>query len=164
MSQKQLNEKSKTNTLIHRFTTARRTVTETDIVNFVNLVGLHEPYFIDMEFIKEVMSGEHQRRFAPATLIISIGMGLVAPKITEFFARITEGENAGPLGGLTGINARVLAAVYPGDTLQVDVEGKINKRTSKGHLLVDIRHIIKNQENEVVLDFAETVIFTPPGD
>ena len=30
------------------FTTARRTVTETDIVTFVNTVGLCEPFFLDM--------------------------------------------------------------------------------------------------------------------
>lgn len=30
-----------------RMTSHRRTLTETDIVNFVNLVGLHEPPFID---------------------------------------------------------------------------------------------------------------------
>lgn len=36
----------------HRFISHRRTVTETNIVNVVNVVGLHKPFFIDMEYIK----------------------------------------------------------------------------------------------------------------
>ena len=34
------------------YTTHARTITETDIVTFVNLFGFHEPLFIDMEFAK----------------------------------------------------------------------------------------------------------------
>ena len=34
------------------FETKTRTVTEADIVNFVNLFGFHEPLFMDMEFVK----------------------------------------------------------------------------------------------------------------
>jgi acyl dehydratase len=66
-------------TAVYRLTSHRRTITETDIVNFVNLVGLHEPPFIDMEFVGS-LPGSHNRRFAPAPLLISLGMGLVATK------------------------------------------------------------------------------------
>lgn len=48
------------------FKTHNRTITETDIVTFVNVVGLHEPFFIDMEYIRANMAGKHRNRFAPA--------------------------------------------------------------------------------------------------
>jgi len=53
---------------VYHLTSHRRTVTETDIVNFVNLVGLHEPPFIDMESVAR-LPGTHNKRFAPAPLL-----------------------------------------------------------------------------------------------
>jgi len=63
---------------VQRFKTHRRTISETDIVTFVNVVGLHEPFFIDMEYIRENMTGSHRSRFAPGPMVISLGMGLLA--------------------------------------------------------------------------------------
>jgi len=146
---------------VHHFTTARRTISETDIVNFVNLVGLHEPIFVDMEFIKENMPETHWKRFAPAPMLISFGMGLVAPIIKGILDTVLEGEKPGLIGGMTGVTARVKSPAYPGDTLQVDVEAYIQKKTSRGYTLVDLRHIVKNQHGAVVIDFTETVLYLP---
>jgi len=147
---------------IYRFSTARRTITETDIVNFVNLVGLHEPPFIDMEFIKESMPESHQKRFAPAPFLVSVGMGLVAPIVMNIIAKVSEEEEVGLFMGMVGIEARVHNPVYPGDTLRVDVEASVKRKTSKGHVLIDLRHIVKNQKGEVTVDFVETVLFSAP--
>jgi hypothetical protein len=49
---------------IYRLTSHRRTLAETDIVNFVNLIGFHEPPFIDMAYVKHEMLGLHTKRFA----------------------------------------------------------------------------------------------------
>ena len=142
----------------YRFTTARRTLSETDIVNFVNLVGLYEPIFIDMEFAKNLTP--HGRRFAPGPLIIAIGMGLVAPNIAEILAAIISEEVVGICGGMVGLKARLKAPVFPGDTLRVDGEGT-KRKTSEGYTLVDIKHVVKNQRDEVTVEFTETVIFLP---
>ena len=76
-------EKSDQGKTIYKLTSHRRTLSETDIVHFVNLIGLHEPPFIDMEYVKNEMPGLHNKRFAPAPMLISLGMGLVAAKIME---------------------------------------------------------------------------------
>jgi len=145
---------------IYRITTHRRTITETDIVNFVNLVGLHEPPFIDMEFIKETMPESHKKRFAPAPFLISLGMGLVAPIVMQVIAKISEKESLGIFMGMVGVEARVVKPVYPNDTLKVDLEASVNRKTSKGQILVDLRHLLKNQRDEVVVDFTEKVLFS----
>lgn len=147
---------------IYRFTTARRTITETDIVNFVNLVGLYEPPFVDMEWIKESMPESHQKRFAPAPLLVSVGMGLVAPIVMNIIAKVSEEEELGLFMGMVGIEARVQNPVYPGDTLKVDVQASVKRKTSKGNVLVDLRHLVKNQRDEVTVDFVETVLFSGP--
>lgn len=147
---------------VHRFTTHRRTLTETDIVTFVNVVGLHEPFFIDMEHIRENMAEGHRERFAPAPLVISMGMGMVAPIIMKIFNKVLEGTSVGPFGGMTGIEARIKGAAHPGDTLHVEGEAWIKSKTSRGYTVVDLRHVVKNQKGEVVADFTETVLFLPP--
>ncbi|MDP3936781.1 MAG: MaoC family dehydratase [Deltaproteobacteria bacterium] len=137
----------------------RRTITETDIVNFVNLTGLHEPPFIDMEWVKENMPGEHNKRFAPAPFLISLGMGLVATSITDLVATISRNEGLGPFHGMVGLEARVQRPAFPGDTLCVDLEGRVDRETERGRTLVDLKHVLKNQRGETVLVFTEKLIF-----
>ncbi|MBW1893221.1 MAG: MaoC family dehydratase [Deltaproteobacteria bacterium] len=149
---------------IHHFTSARRTITETDIVNFVNLVGLHEPIFVDMEYINKYMPESHRKRFAPAPLIISIGMGLVAPIIKGILDKVLMDEKVGFVGGMAGLEARIKSPVFPGDTLRVDGEAKIKKKTKKGYTLVAMRHLIKNQHEVITVDFTETILYLPPDD
>ena len=92
---------------MYRLTSHRRTITETDIVNFVNLVGLHEPPFIDMEWVKETMPGLHNQRFAPAPFLISLGMGLVSTSVTNLVNTIAEQEKFGPFHGMVGLEAKI---------------------------------------------------------
>lgn len=145
-----------------RLKTHRRTITETDIVTFVNLMGLHEPPFIDMEWVKEMMPGEHNKRFAPAPFLISLGMGLVATRVMEIVNAITESENLGAFHGMVGLEAIVKSPAFPGDTLSVDVEAGVDRKTKNGQTLVDLKHVLKNQRNEIVVIFTEKLIFEPP--
>jgi len=147
---------------VYRLASHRRTITETDIVSFVNLIGLHEPPFIDMEWVAEKMPGEHNRRFAPAPFLISLGMGLVATSIMEVVDAISEKENLGPFHGMVGIEARVENPAFPGDTLRVDLEARVDRKTGGGQTLVDLRHVLKNQRSETVVVFTEKIIFDPP--
>ncbi|MCP4681118.1 MAG: MaoC family dehydratase [Desulfobacterales bacterium] len=153
------NEQGKT---VYRLTSHRRTITETDIVNFVNLMGLHEPPFIDMEYVNKVMPGIHNTRFAPAPFMISLGMGLVATRIEEIAGAITEKEHMGPFNGMVGIEARVQNPAFPGDTFHVELEAFVDRKTKRGYTLVDLKHVLKNQRNEIVTVFTEKIIFAPP--
>ncbi len=146
---------------LYRLTSHRRTITETDVVNFVNLTGLHEPPFIDMEYVAS-LSGSHNRRFVPAPLLISFGMGLVATRLgPDIIEKMAASENLGVFHGMIGVEASVKNPVYPGDTLSVDLEASVDRKTSKGQTIVDLHHTMKNQNNEVVVVFTEKVIFEP---
>ena len=145
--------------LVYRVTSHRRTLTETDIVNFVNLVGLHEAPFIDMEWVEKTMPGIHNKRFAPAPLLISLGMGLVATSIMEVVDAITAREGLGRFHGMVGVEAAVKSPAFPGDTLSVELEARIDRRTKSGQTLVALQHVVSNQRDEVVLVFTERVIF-----
>jgi acyl dehydratase len=156
-------EMGEKNQPVYCLTSHRRTITETDIVNFVNLTGLHEPPFIDMEWVKQEMPGIHSTRFAPAPLLISLGMGLVATSIMEIVDAITGKENLGSFHGMVGVEAKVESPAFPGDTLYVDLEARVDRKTSTGKTLVDLKHVLKNQRDETVAIFTEKVIFDAPG-
>jgi acyl dehydratase len=155
-------EKGEKDETVYRLTSHRRTITETDIVNFVNLIGLHEPPFIDMEWVEKEMPGIHNRRFAPAPFLISLGMGLVATSIMEVVDAIAKAENLGPFHGMVGVEAKVENPAFPGDTLSVDLEAGVDRKTRSGQTLVDLRHVLKNQRDETVVIFTEKVIFDAP--
>ena len=146
---------------VYRLASHRRTITETDIVTFVNLIGLHEPPFIDMEWVKERMPGKHNKRFAPAPFLISLGMGLVATSIMEVIGAIAKQEDLGPFHGMVGLEAKVRSPAFPGDTLRVDLEARVDRQTRAGQTLVDLKHVLKNQRDETVVVFTEKLIFDP---
>ena len=147
----------------HKFTTHARTITETDIVNFVNLVSLNEPFFIDMEFIKKNMQGRNRERFAPGAMLISIGQGLVSTQMMSIVDHVMEGQDVGEFAGMIGIDSRILGSVFVNDTVHVKGEAKITRVTSKGMKVVDIVHHMINQNGEEVCEFTETVLFHPPA-
>jgi acyl dehydratase len=153
-------EKNESGELVYRVTSQRRTITETDIVNFVNLVGLHEPPFIDMEWVAK-MPGIHNKRFAPAPLLISLGMGLVATSIMEVVDAITAKEGIGRFHGMVGVEAAVKSPAFPGDTLSVELEARIDRKTKRGQTLVALEHVVSNQRDEIVVVFTERVVFDP---
>ena len=144
-----------------RFKTHRRTVTETDIVTFVNVVGLHEPFFIDMEYIRENMTGSHRSRFAPGPMIISLGMGLLATYVPDIIKQVLEGREVGPFGGMTSLQARLRGALFPGDTIHVEGEARLLPKTSRGYTLMELQHLVINQRGETIVDFTETLTFLP---
>src|SRR5262245_63454304 len=56
------------------YKTHARTITETDIVSFVNLFGFHEPLFIDMEFVKN--NSIFGSRIAPGSFTFGLSEGM----------------------------------------------------------------------------------------
>src|SRR5262244_4656116 len=123
------------------YRTLARTVSETDIVTFVNLCGFTEPLFMDMEFVKrESVFG---RRAAPGALTFALSEGLVMQ------TGLIHGTGMAWLGG----EIRVVAPVLEGDTVRVEVEvmdKRETKKTDRG--IVTYRHRVLNQRDEVVLE------------
>lgn len=130
-----------------RFTSHRRTMTETDIVNYTCLIGLMNPLFTDEEFAIEKGFG---RRVVPGPLTVSIAIAL------------TDEICYGTITAVISIdNVRFILAVNPGDTLWVktSITGKreIKSRPDRG--LVTLSHEVYNQKSEQVCSFERTLQF-----
>ena len=121
--------------------TLARTVSETDIVTFVNLCGFTEPLFMDMEYLKResVFAG----RAAPGALTFALAEGLIMQ------TGLIHGTGMAYLGG----EMRMVAPVLAGDTLRVEIEVVEKRETKKADRgIVTYRHRVLNQRGEPVLE------------
>lgn len=126
-----------------RYTTARRTISEHDILTFVNLVGLTEPLFLDLEFIKkETIYGE---RIAPGSLTFGMAEGLT----------VQTGLIHGTGMAFAGLDKmRLFAPVKVNDTIQVEIEVLDTKPVpARGGGIVRYRHWVKNQRGETIMEY-----------
>jgi acyl dehydratase len=125
------------------YQTLGRTVSETDIVNFVNAVGLIEPLFMDMEYVKT--QSVFGSRAAPGTLTFALSEGLVIQ------TGLIHGVAMAWLGG----EVKVVAPVLAGDTIRVEVEVADKRETKKPDRgIVTYRHRVFNQRGETVMELT----------
>jgi acyl dehydratase len=123
------------------YRTLARTVSETDIVTFVNLCGFNEPLFLDMEFVKK--HSVFGRRAAPGALTFALAEGLIMQ------TGLIHGTGMAYLGGET----RVVAPVLEGDTIRVEVEVVDKRETKKSDRgIVTYAHRVLNQRDEIVME------------
>ena len=123
------------------YRTLARTISETDIVNFVNTAGLIEPLFMDMEYVKK--ESVFGTRAAPGTLTFALSEGLVIQ------TGLIHGVAMAWLGG----EVKVVAPVLAGDTIRVEVEiadKRETKKTDRG--IVTYKHRVFNQRGETVME------------
>lgn len=122
-----------------RFRTVGRTLTETDLVNFVNLSWLTEELFTNVEDRKSMaITG----RVVPAALVYSCAEGLLLPLI--------QGT------GLAFLDAtlEVKGPTFVGDTIHVECTVSEVRETSKGHRgLVRTENQVVNQKGGTVLRY-----------
>ena len=123
------------------FRTLARTVSETDIVTFVNLCGFTEPLFMDMDYVaRESVFG---RRAAPGALTFALAEGLIMQ------TGAIHGTGMAFLGG----DLRIGGPVLEGDTINVEVEVVDKRETKKPDRgIVTYQHRVRNQRGELVLE------------
>lgn len=120
--------------------TARRTITEADIVNFAGLSGDFNPLHTDEEFAKQTPFGQ---RIAHGMLAASVATGL-ANQLGVF-----EGTTL----ALLEQTVRYKGAVLPGDTIHLELRVAEKKESSKADRgIITFETLIKNQRDETVID------------
>jgi 3-hydroxybutyryl-CoA dehydratase len=124
-----------------RFRTFRRTVTETDLVGFINVTGMLEAIFIDAEYSSE--SGAIGGRVVPAALTYCLIEGLL-------FQSMIQGTGLAMLE----LEQKALAPVFVGDSVWATVEVKALRPTSKNNrAIVSSQVDVFNQGDAKVLTY-----------
>ena len=125
-----------------RFRTFRRTITETDIINFISVTGMLETIFIDRTFSHGAIKG----RPAPGGLTYGLIEGL-----------LMQGMVQGTGLALLEVHKKMLHPVVAGDTVWAEVEVTAIKPTSKhNRAVVTSRIDVKNQDGVDVMTYTAT--------
>jgi acyl dehydratase len=121
------------------YTTAARTITETDIVQFAQLTGDWNPIHTDIEFAKASPYGE---RLAHGMLGLSVAIGLLD----------RTGLFSGSAIANLGIDEwRFSAPITIGDTISLELTILATKLASDGKRgIVEREFVVKNQRGETV--------------
>ncbi|WP_101833324.1 MaoC family dehydratase [Frankia canadensis] len=123
------------------FRTPARTITETDLVLFRQLVGVSEPLFMDAEHARSV---GYTGRLIPGMMVFSYAEGLVLQ------TNVLHGTGM----AFMQTDLSISAPVYVGDTLTVVVEVTESRPASRGNRgVVTTRNTVHNQRDEVVLTY-----------
>ena len=124
--------------------TLSRTISETDIINFICLAGITEELFTSIEYIRN--RSIYKNRIAPGALTFSIAEGLT----------IQTGMLHDTGMAFLGLkDMRITAPVFKDDTIQVEIEVIDKKETSKPDRgVVTFVHRVKNQRDEVVMEYT----------
>jgi len=125
------------------YKTHARTITETDIVSFVNLFGFHEPLFIDMEFVKN--NSIFGSRIAPGSFTFGLSEGMT----------IQSGLVKGGMALLGVEEMKIPAPLRCGDTVHIKVKVLAKRETSKPDRgIVTSEQQVINQKGEVLLQYT----------
>lgn len=126
-----------------KFQTIGRTVTEADIVNFINCTGMTEVLFMNLEFLEK--ESDIRGRLAPGALAYTFAEGLLVQSTMQHtgFAFLE-------------MDFKVEGPVFAGDTIHVECE-VIEARLSKsrpGRGLVRTRNRIVKQDGKVAITYT----------
>lgn len=122
------------------FTSYGRTVTETDIVNFVGLSGVKLPIFLDAEYCK--LHSPFGQRIVPGLLIQAFAAGMMEELI---------GPNT--IAALGFGESRFKRPAFIGDTLKTHSRVASKRLTSHaGRGIIEIACRVENQRQETVME------------
>lgn len=126
-----------------KFKTIGRTITETDIVNFINCTGMVELLFTNLEFLKN--ESPIKQRIAPAALVYSLAEGLIIQSSLQYTGM-----------AFLEMDLKIHGPVAMGDTIHVEVE-VIEAKASQskpGRGIVRTRNQVVKQDGKVALTYT----------
>ena len=127
-----------------KFRTIGRTVTETDIINFISVTGLTEVFFINEEAIeKESAFG---KRFAPAALCYCFSEALIAQATLQYTGL-----------AMLHLELDIKGPVFEGDTIHAEcevMEARLSRKNPD-------RGIVRTQVNIVKQDGTVAYVYSP---
>ncbi len=123
--------------------TDRRTITETDHINFITSFGFFEPLFMDQT--NNESQSPYRGSIVPGALTFSMAEGLT----------ILSGILHGTGMAFLGVTLNVLKPVFIGNSITVEIEVVEKKETQKPDRgIVTFFHSVKNQNDIPVMEYT----------
>jgi acyl dehydratase len=130
-------------TMGRQFRTIGRTVTEADIVNFINTTGMTEVLFTNLDFLKNEAGFEG--RLSPGALVFCLAEGLLAQSTMQ-----------GTGFAFLGMQFDIKGPTFAGDTIHVECE-VMEARLSEsrpGRGIVRTRNRVMKNGDTLVLEYT----------
>lgn len=122
-----------------------RTITETDLVNFISYMFQAEELFTSVEHA--LKRSAFKKRIVPGTLTLSLGLGLLS----------ATGWNRDSALALLGIDeVRFLKPVVVGDSIYCEATVLTKNPRDAQRGVIVVAHTIRNQEEQAVVQFKTT--------
>jgi acyl dehydratase len=126
-----------------RFKTIGRTVTDADITGFVNVTGMTEVLFTNLEFLRE--ESDIKGRVAPGALAYAFAEGLLVQATMQHTGL-----------AFLGMELTIEGPTFAGDTIHVEcevIEARLS-RSRPGRGLVRTRNRVVKQDGTPVLTYT----------
>lgn len=121
---------------------SKRTITETDLINFSTQCGFFEPLFMDQVYVET--ESPFKRRIAPGALTFSFAEGLT----------LLSGILHHTGMAFLGVELAVLKPLFIGDTISVELEVIEKRETKKANRgIITFLHRVINQTNETIMEY-----------
>jgi acyl dehydratase len=126
-----------------QFKTVGRTITEADIVNFVNTTGMVEVLFTNLEFLKH--ESAIKGRVSPGALVFCLAEGL-----------LTQATMQGTGFAFLEMDYKIEGPTFAGDTVHVECEVIESRRSQSKpqYGLVRTRNVVIKQDGKRVLTYT----------
>ena len=126
-----------------QFKTVGRTITEADIVNFVNTTGMVEVLFTNLEFLKQ--ESAIKGRVSPGALVFCFAEGL-----------LTQATMQGTGFAFLEMDYKIAGPTFAGDTVHVECEVIESRRSQSKpqYGLVRTRNVVIKQDGQRVLTYT----------
>lgn len=126
-----------------QFKTVGRTITEPDIVNFINTIGMTEVLFTNLPFLKDVAG--FKGRLAPGSMVFCFAEGLLAQSTMQ-----------GTGFAFLGMDLQIKGPTFAGDTIHVECEVTESRLSESrpGRGLVRTRNRIVKQDGTLVMEYT----------
>ena len=128
-----------------KFRTIGRTITEPDIVNFINCTGMTEVLFTNLEFLKN--ESDIKGRLSPGSLVYCFAEGLLVHATMQHTGY-----------AFLGMQLKIENPVFAGDTIHVEVEVTESRRSksrpNRG-IVTTFNRVVK-QHGTVALTYTPT--------
>jgi acyl dehydratase len=126
-----------------QFKTVGRTITEPDIVNFINTIGMTEVLFTNLPWLKETAG--FAGRLTPGSMVFCFAEGLLAQSTMQ-----------GTGFAFLGMDLSIKGPTFAGDTIHVECE-VIESRLSgsrPGRGLVRTRNRVVKEDGTLVMEYT----------
>ncbi len=126
-----------------KFRTIGRTLTESDLVNFIGVTGITEVLFSNIEFLKH--ESDIKERLVPASMVYAFAEGLLVHATMQHTGY-----------AFLGMDLNVEGPTFAGDTIHVECEviesRRSNSRPNRG--LVRTRNRVMKQDGKCTLTYT----------